>query len=922
MRKLLLGGCIAAALACVARGGGGPLNTLIVINDFSPLSQEVGLRYARARGIPESRLFHVYTSHTNTIPIAAWSNELRNPILDALTTPPLSNVIDTVVFAPDLPFRVSAADDPQNLWASLTACMYYDFYASTNAFAVGCQLNPNSANAYYKSDRAFQRALTPGGRYLVSALLTGANGDEARRLAERTAAADYSAPTGSIHLLRTSDGLRSVRWLNHEEADFRSRLQGRANTWFLSTADAVPATNNVLGYMTGAMNVGDVGSHDYLPGAYADHLTSFGGILFGSNPQMRITDWLRAGAGGSSGTVVEPCAYTEKFADPLLYAWYERGFSLGEAYFMSIRNPYQNLFTGDPLLQPYARPAAVSVAGVTNGAVVSGVVTLQVAAVASDTNRPVARVALFRDEGEFVAETNAGIAPGNLFQIVLNTRTVEHVAVAGDTLFSVASNLAAAVNDANSSGPPPNRIPFRATNLGDSVQITWTNFGLSGAGQAIRAEALQGTASVLRARAWAAMTNFMDPAHPAHEVLELNGMSTTGDTLTTVITLTNGVVVTNSVVASGVLNAYTLLAQLQAAINAEPLLQGADGVRAAYLQRLNSFDTFARLVVEARTPGPGGVSNYIVYTIATNQGSSLAVSDSFDDIFDDNEQVMRPRALVRLAEGATNLVLHAVLDTTGLPNGPLRLDAVALEGSAVRAQGRARIDAIVSNHAMRCEWVSPPSLRHVLRGVVVTSEVAVVDPVGAVTQVTFFVEGKWAGSTTTPPYRLAWPTTNRAVGAIHLQARADTDAGASARTGLRPLVIYTDEDGDGVSDQWEFDRLGSATNYAGGADPDADGFDNRAEFLADTDPLDPVSFLRIGTMSTATNPAPFQFSFESRTTRVYRVGYLDATLDAVWSATSNTFAGTGAAVNWLDTPTNAPPATNALRAYRIETILP
>lgn len=921
MRKLLLGGCIAAALVCAARGGGGPLNTLVVVNDFSPLSQEVGLRYARARGIPESRLFHVHTTHTNHIPIAAWSNELRNPILDALATPPLSNVIDTVVFAPDLPFRVSAADDPQNLWASLTACMYYDFYASTNAFAVGCQLNPNSANAYYKADRAFQRALTPGGRYLVSALLTGATGDEARRLAERTAAADYSAPTGSIHLLRTSDGLRSVRWQKHEEADFRSRLQGRANTWLLSTADAVPATNNVLGYMTGAMNVGDVGSHDYLPGAYADHLTSFGGILFGPNGQMPVTDWLRAGAGGSSGTVVEPCAYTEKFADPLLYAWYERGFSLGEAYFMSIRNPYQNLFTGDPLLQPYARPAAVSVAGVTNGAVVSGVVTLQVAAVASDTNRPVARVALFRDEGEFVAETNAGIAPGNLFQIVLNTRTVEHVAVAGDTLFSVASNLAAAVNDANSSGPPPNRIPFRATNLGDSVQITWTNFGLSGAGQSIRAEALQGTAPVLRARAWATSTNFMDPSHPAHEVLELTGMSTTGDTLTTVITLTNGVVVTNSVLASGALTAYTFLGQLQAAINAEPLLQGADGVRAAYLQRRDLFDTAAWLVLEARAPGPGGISNHVVYSVTTNTGSTL-VGPGFSDAFNDNVSVLRPRALVRLADGATNLLLYAALNTTGLPNGPLRLDAVALEGSAVRAQGRSRIDVVVSNHAMRCEWVSPPSLRHVLRGAVVTSEVAVVDPVGAVTQVTFYVEGNWVGSTTTPPYRLAWSTTNRAVGAIHLQARADTDAGASARTGLRPLVIYTDEDGDGLSDQWEFDHFGSATSTVGSADADGDGVDHLGEFLADTDPLDAASQLRIDWLPPSSNPAPFAVSFPSRTSRIYRIGYIDATADGTWLGATAELAGTGAAFTWVDVPTNAPPATNALRAYRIETSLP
>lgn len=56
-------------------------------------------------------------------------------------------------------------------------------------------------------------------------------------------------------------------------------------------------------------------SNRVLPGVIANHLTSSGGQLT-DNRQMSSLIWLKAGATGSQGAVVEPCVCTQKFTRP------------------------------------------------------------------------------------------------------------------------------------------------------------------------------------------------------------------------------------------------------------------------------------------------------------------------------------------------------------------------------------------------------------------------------------------------------------------------------------------------------------------------------------------------------------------------------------------------------------------------------
>ena len=109
-----------------------------------------------------------------------------------------------------------------------------------------------------------------------------------------------------------------------------------------------------------------------LPGAICEHLTSFGGIMSEGAGQTPLSEFLRFGAAGSSGTVVEPMALQQKFPTAFMHVHYARGASLAEAFYQSVFGPYQLLIVGDALCQPWAQRLTIEVAGVQPDQRVSG----------------------------------------------------------------------------------------------------------------------------------------------------------------------------------------------------------------------------------------------------------------------------------------------------------------------------------------------------------------------------------------------------------------------------------------------------------------------------------------------------------------------------------------------------------------------
>ncbi len=204
-------------------------------------------------------------------------------------------------------------------------------------------------------------------RYLLSVSLgvVGANTqtnttEEIIASLRRSVSADHTRPKGAFYFASTSDVRTKTRLPNFPAAaKALTALGQRAEI----ITDALPRNSEaVLGASIGIAKFawGTSGSK-MQPGAFGDNLTSFGARFDNGNGQTTVAEFLRAGAAGASGTVVEPYSIQNKFPHPLIHAYYARGFSLAEAFYMSVNGPYQLLVVGDAMCQPFSQPPKFTV---------------------------------------------------------------------------------------------------------------------------------------------------------------------------------------------------------------------------------------------------------------------------------------------------------------------------------------------------------------------------------------------------------------------------------------------------------------------------------------------------------------------------------------------------------------------------------
>ncbi len=174
----------------------------------------------------------------------------------------------------------------------------------------------------------------------------------AREVIRRGIASDSSAPPGMLYLIRTPDRSRNVRAATYERV---ALFLGNRITLVDETAPDGGVIPDAIGYFTGAADVAELSRIRFRPGALADHLTSYGGVLDGSR-QMSALAWLKQGATASYGAVSEPCSFPGKFPSvEVLFEHYLHGETALEAYWKSVEMPGQGLFIGEPLARPYSK---------------------------------------------------------------------------------------------------------------------------------------------------------------------------------------------------------------------------------------------------------------------------------------------------------------------------------------------------------------------------------------------------------------------------------------------------------------------------------------------------------------------------------------------------------------------------------------
>jgi len=162
-----------------------------------------------------------------------------------------------------------------------------------------------------------------------------------------------------ILLNATDDTARSAprEW---QFADVKAELAMRANVVVSTNTPAAPQTD-LMGVMTGMEHVTPAAFGTFVPGAMAEHLTSWAAQF--QKPQTKCTAWLDAGATVTAGTVTEPYNVWLKFPHARFFTHYAAGCTAMESFFQSIFSPVQILLLGDPLSQITGLPVEIKTVG-------------------------------------------------------------------------------------------------------------------------------------------------------------------------------------------------------------------------------------------------------------------------------------------------------------------------------------------------------------------------------------------------------------------------------------------------------------------------------------------------------------------------------------------------------------------------------
>ncbi len=408
---------ILLAFCVPAFGGGGGENMLLIVNPNDQASLQVANAYAALRDIPANNILFLqppsfYQNDGNPILQADVTGGTGNyfsltQVASAIASRGLTNQINyigtlgqavsyniAVPPAPDngLPgTTANSLDYALNLLTPLTngsgltlqgAVTKYNTTNSTvYAATSGLYQDPTNIPINGAPDAAIQHSSSYSityyltgdtgvnfttQYYMAGAIgYTGTNGNTAAQVIASlrgAVAADGTHPTGTVYFENSGDqarsGTRAPEWPATE-----SQLTARGVLWIAESGVTPLNRNNVIMATTGSPTLALPNGSTYLPGSWADNLTSYG-CYFPRTDQTHATAFIAAGAAGTTGTVIEPYAFAGRFTNSSIDTFIADGLTLGEAFAKSVAVPDVQMPLGDMLAQPYADvPAATVTSG-------------------------------------------------------------------------------------------------------------------------------------------------------------------------------------------------------------------------------------------------------------------------------------------------------------------------------------------------------------------------------------------------------------------------------------------------------------------------------------------------------------------------------------------------------------------------------
>ncbi len=452
--RMLLLIILCCALAFRLHAGGSGLNTVVVINQTSSNSCALGNDYCQQRQVSPQNVLYINWTGANTL----WSSNdfqtnLVTPLLDMLAARQLTNQIEYVVLSMDIPFQTSVGSTVN----STTSALFYGLRLGDGTDPVG------TTNSYAASEGIFNTPVGAPGYSFLATMLTGNSLAQAEQLVNQGVTSDGTFPHVPVILAKSSDPLRNIRYTYFDNTIFNANILG-VSTILRTNTDSASWLNGCSGYETGLTDF-SVPQAMFTPGAVADSLTSYGGVIFGNNSQTNLLAFIAGGAAGSYGTVAEPENDTQKFPNPQVYFYQERGFSLAESYYQSVNVPYLGLMVAEPLAAPFAQQGRGQWSTNLANAVLSGTTNLSVTFTAHDAKHPLQQVDLFVDDTYFSTLTNLAPARGNQLTVTLNGYPLTYTVSANSTVSTITAGLTSLINAAT------NATQIRAQPYGDRIQL-------------------------------------------------------------------------------------------------------------------------------------------------------------------------------------------------------------------------------------------------------------------------------------------------------------------------------------------------------------------------------------------------------------------------------------------------------------------
>ena len=350
-----------------------PENVLLVVNETSPESQQVGERYAAIRRIPAANIVRLRTATSETIERRQFEFEIELPILRAITREAAQDRILYIVLTKGVPLRIAGTVGPRGSVSSVDSelTLLYQRLLGHRILPPGRLPNP-----YYHGERplADARPFTHASQdiFLVTRL-DGFTVSDVLSLIVRGATPSREG----VFVLDQRGGLIDKGgdgWLKATAERLSPVFKDRV---ILETTRAVVSDRReVLGYYSWGSNDGAITRRrlnlGFSPGALAGMFVSTDArtfqeppetwnlgtwadqrTFFAGSPQSLIGDLIREGVTGIAGHVAEP--YLDSTVRPqVLFPAYVSGFNLAESYYLAM--PYlswQNIVIGDPLCAPF-----------------------------------------------------------------------------------------------------------------------------------------------------------------------------------------------------------------------------------------------------------------------------------------------------------------------------------------------------------------------------------------------------------------------------------------------------------------------------------------------------------------------------------------------------------------------------------------